>query len=601
MENFIIHPFISLICSILLFLGSWEFGRIVFFNKTLSGVINKISDCRFQYFSATFVTLLIFLFPLIAFTNNANLILKLTAIVLILLSIKFLIRFFLEFKINSYKSYFSKDIYFYILFLTIFLYFLLSLSPQTAADVLDYHLGVSLNILRFDQYLLNSEWFTGLQASSGETLIALGLSVGSEQFGSLVQFSSLLSITGILIKFCSTNNNLKNKYFIPLIIVTCPIIIFLASGNKPQIFYSSILFVAFTLNFSHSDEKDKLINYLLINILIFLCLSGKFSFNLSGFLVWAFSTLRIINNKNFLRLILISGITFLLIYFPNLYWKYIQFEGSLISYLFSPFPLHLPGYESFFDHNKGSQEIPFPLFFIYTTASRMTETLGFSVLILFFVILNIKINKDFKIIIFMIFLFVTISNIYSSPSSRYYLDPLLWLALMFTFVKETKTINYFRYIFCTQILAVIIILSYSIISFLPGSTSWENYKNVKNKYAYLYSGFEWVNKNVPDDSVIIFMDRPISQYKNFSISAIYANFTNKKEAIYYNELIKEYKPNLIVSFNKNPDFKHLKNCTNGVFKIKKNVGYHATRNPFNKGSSYNAYVYNFDYSKLPLC
>ena len=606
MENFIIHPFLSLICSILLLLGSWEFGKIIFYNRNLKNAISKISDSRFQYFSATFIILLFFLFPLIAFTNNANLILGVTSIFLILLSLKFFIRFCLEFKIQSIRKYLKKDIHFYTLFIVIFLYFLLSLSPQTAADVLDYHLGVPLNILRFDQYILNREWFTGVQAGSGETLIALGLSIGAEQFGSLVQFSSLLSISGILIKFCSQNNNLENKYFIPLIILTCPIIIFLVSGNKPQIFYSGILFVAFALNFSITNKKEKIINYIIINILIFICLSGKFSFNLSGFLVWSFSTLRIINKKNFLYLILISGISFLLIYFPNLYWKYMQFSGSFFSYIFSPFPLHLPGYESFMDHNKGSQQIPFPLFFIYTTASKLTETLGFSVLILFFLIINIKANREFKNVLFLIFLFVTISNIYSSPSSRYYLDPLLWLALMFTFIQNSKSIKYFRYLFYIQIVSVIFILLYSVISFVPGVLSWKNYKNVKDKHALLYSGFDWVNKNVPDNSMIIFMDRSISQYKNFSISATFDYFTNKNEAIYYNELIKTYKPNLIISFKSPPNFGKLEGCTAGVYKVKKKVGFHATRNPFNNGFynagySYDAHIYNFDHTKLPLC
>ena len=49
--------------------------------------------------------------------------------------------------------------------------------------------------------------------------------------------------------------------------------------------------------------------------------------------------------------------------------------GTLINYVFSPFPLHLPGYENFLNHNKGSQEIPFPKFLIYTSLSRATEFL----------------------------------------------------------------------------------------------------------------------------------------------------------------------------------------------------------------------------------
>ena len=66
--------------------------------------------------------------------------------------------------------------------------------------MLDYHAGVALNILRFNKYILLPEWFTGLQAGIGEVLISLGFSVGSEQFGSLVQFTSIISISGILLK-----------------------------------------------------------------------------------------------------------------------------------------------------------------------------------------------------------------------------------------------------------------------------------------------------------------------------------------------------------------------------------------------------------------
>ena len=28
---------------------------------------------------------------------------------------------------------------------------------------------------------------------------------------------------------------------------------------------------------------------------------------------------------------------------------------------------------------------------------------------------------------------------------------------------------------------------------------------------------------------------------------------------------------------------HLKGCTNGIYKQENNIGYHATRNPFNRG------------------
>ena len=44
-----------------------------------------------------------------------------------------------------------------------------------------------------------------MQSGAGEVLIALGFSVGSEQFGSLIQFSSIITIAGIIINFAKKN------------------------------------------------------------------------------------------------------------------------------------------------------------------------------------------------------------------------------------------------------------------------------------------------------------------------------------------------------------------------------------------------------------
>ena len=138
-------------------------------------------------------------------------------------------------------------------------------------------------------------------------------------------------------------------------------------------------------------------------------------------------------------------------------------------------------------------------------------------------------------------------------------------------------------------------------NFFSGSLTWKNYENIKNKYAFQYSGISWVNKNIPDGSSVIIFARPISIYKEFAISGIYLGFTNYNESIYYQKKIKRYNPQFYVTFGDAPRFEHLKGCITSLYKKKENVGYHATRNPFKKGSSYNAYIYNFDSSKLPDC
>ena len=295
-----------------------------------------------------------------------------------------------------------------------------------------------------------------------EVLISLGFSIGSEQFGSLVQFTSIISISGILLKLFNKTNFFSSKYLILLIILTCPILIFLLSGNKPQIFFSGLVFLALRLSFVKFENSNYVIkNYSLINILLCVSVMGKFSFGLSGFLVWIISTIKIIYKKNLKIAFLIPLIVFLLIFLPFLYWKYINLGGNLFNYVFSPFPLHLPGYENFLNHNKGSQEIPFPYFLFFTTPSRATEFLGLNTLLLVFLLFHFY--KDIKIFVIfsIITVFIVASNYYASPSARYYLDPILWSILAISFLKKIKFYKIFEYLFYPQIFLVMIILIYS--------------------------------------------------------------------------------------------------------------------------------------------
>ena len=72
-------------------------------------------------------------------------------------------------------------------------------------------------------------------------------------------------------------------------------------------------------------------------------------------------------------------------------------------------------------------------------------------------------------------------------------------------------------------------------------------------------------------------------FKNFAVSGGFNYFTNSKEANYYKKLIKKYDIDSLVYLGNSPDLMHLKNCVGEIYKQKKNVGFHATRNPYNKG------------------
>ena len=602
MDNFILSPILSSIISILLFSGCYQLGKILVNKLNLNTIVRSISIIEFQYLAFGSVFLLIILFPIVAFTTYAKIFLQIFGLILVFLGLYFFYE--LPQIINKYKKIKkkNKDLYFYTLLIYIFLYFLLSLSPLTSADVLDYHAGTALNILRLDQYLLSPEWFTGMQSGAGEVLIALGFSVGSEQFGSLIQFSSIITILGIMTNFAEKNNLFSSKYFLILTFLSCPILIFLISGNKPQIFYSSIILISLALNFvNYKNDREIFKAYVIINIFICCAVLGKFSFNLIGFIIWTFSTINFYKKTKNYNLLIIPFLVFVLVYLPFILWKFQNLGGNLLTYIFSPFPLHLPGYESFLNHNKGSQEIPFPNFLFYTSFSRATEFLAANTLFLIILIINIKQSKNLIYILIMSFSFVIISNYYASPSARYYTDVILWITLGVCFLNNIKYIKFIEYIFYPQIIAVLIILIYSCHIFFPGTFSKNNYLKVKNNNAYMFSGMEWVNKNIPDNANVILINRPLSLYKDFAVSGTFNYFTNDEQSKFYKKLIQKYNIEYLIYLGNKPDLMHMKNCVKGLFKEKINVGFHATRNPFNKGGSYNAYIYYMDNDSLRNC
>ena len=80
---------------------------------------------------------------------------------------------------------------------------------------------------------------------AGEFLNTFALSVKAYQFTSLINFVGLISIIGILKKFAQNQNlSLDLSYFLYLCILSCPVLVFLISSSKSQLFSISIIFLA---------------------------------------------------------------------------------------------------------------------------------------------------------------------------------------------------------------------------------------------------------------------------------------------------------------------------------------------------------------------
>ena len=193
-----------------------------------------------------------------------------------------------KFKYKDLNLNFEKDIYSSLILITLVGYFLLSFAPITHGDALAYHIDVAKNILK-EGSLPNTIYnFHHLLVGAGEVIIAIGFIFEAEQFNNLVQFSRSLSIYGIFKKKIKIKNN-----FLLLIALTSPIIIFLISASKPQLFPLASNFLVFSLIFFENNylTKNKINFYkffILISLILINSINTKFSFILSSFILFIF-------------------------------------------------------------------------------------------------------------------------------------------------------------------------------------------------------------------------------------------------------------------------------------------------------------------------
>ena len=112
------------------------------------------------------------------------------------------------------------------------------------ADALDYHYGFSIYLLNFNEVPSPYLWIHGATAGNGEFINTLGLFLGTDNFGTLLQLFSLICFLLFLRKKLIN----KNKFlFLCIFILSSPTLLQLISGPKfllfPQIITATALLI----------------------------------------------------------------------------------------------------------------------------------------------------------------------------------------------------------------------------------------------------------------------------------------------------------------------------------------------------------------------
>ena len=435
-------------------------------------------------------------------------------------------------------------------------------------------------------------------------MIALGLVIGSEQFGSILQFAGLISILGILKKY-------KAPYIFYIILFSSPVIVFFVSSLKPQLFTICSSVFAFSLIFlSNFNKKSFLNNYetkkiILILTIIFSSITIKFSFILSSFLLTFVLIVKNFNLKKIIDILKIVIIVYFLIVFPSILWKYINFGGNFFELFYSPFSTERYGLTYFKNYLTGLSESNVHWFVFPTSLGNFTHSLGLGTLMIYYLFwVNNNIEKYCLLIIILIFILV--SYYFGQFTARFFLEPYMWVTIfLLQFYKSIKIQKIYEFFLRIQAIIFSGIVLYGIVTLTSGVINSKLRDKVLEQNAMGYKFFKWVNFNLKNDnSPIIAFNRAISLSKNFAISRDHLYFVNlsKPEAKEYVDEIKKIKPKYIVYSPRVTTYKKYVNCATELYKFEEIADLKAVRNPINKTKEeFAIYIYEINSDLMPGC
>lgn len=491
----------------------------------------------------------------------------------------------------------------------VFSYGLLSLAPSTDADSLDYHLGIALQVLNTGGWIFAPEWFHSRLAGSGEVLNAIGLSIGAEQFGSLLQFSGLLAIVSLLVPDERSNPNFSSPAIFAIIFAASPALLQLISASKPLLLPVAMTTLAFALIIKNLEHRKA--HFLLACFLVMSASQMKLNFLMSGCVVGLMS-LVLMRRAGHLRFALLAGVLLAcFIMLPYALWKSIHFGGSILDALLMPFPGGWPGYGHFelALRNWRESALAFPFSLVFTTSPGLiSTTLGIGPILAMIGLVGL-VYKDARppisSLAFIGVLIVTILGVVIGQSgARFYLEPFAWILLLLSWQKPASSLFSNRIVLIAVLCQALLTLSliiFGIYALFPGALSPAWRSHVMERSANEYAEMQWAAAILPADAVLLSEARSKALAPVSFVSldwATHVNLDSIDARPYLDQIVDRGVTHILVKGD--PKSSPWRGCfgqlVDGPFKARM-----ATRNPLNSGPAYDVWLYRFNSNELPGC
>ena len=368
------HPITDVVIIFILINGFYLFGSKIIFLMKIENIIRSVSEIKYQNIVIALNFFILILYTVINLFKHADIFLLIIFCLVFFLGVLNIIRKVINIrKKNFYKKRNKLNLLNFYSSLLLFFLFLISLSPVTNADSLAYHLYTGKYLIQNGTFP-SSILFPHLRTiGSGEIIIGLGLVANIEQLNSVIQMIGLISLFGIIKSF-------NSKKIMQILLISSPIILFFVSSIKPQLFHiasNGLIFSIILKNYyfykKNIINKNNIIFFIFI---IITSITAKFSFILSGFILSSLILIEAYKRKYILNSFIIVTLLFTIFYFPNLYWKWIQYGGNFLELIYSPFTTNLVGIDNFKSMlmNHGNEK-PFYWLFFPLHYKEITQTL----------------------------------------------------------------------------------------------------------------------------------------------------------------------------------------------------------------------------------
>lgn len=387
------------------------------------------------------------------------------------------------------------DVFIYLL---IFLLFLLSLSPPTDIDSIDYHLGAPINWFNNKGFYPREDWLHYRLIGLGEYINLIGIYFKTFNFGQVIQFFGLLFV--IFIGISNLEKKIEKRFFV-LLIISCPLILFLTTTQKFQLISSSIIFCNAIYLFNNK-KINRLDQFVIVSSLVFIT-GCKFSYLIPSFLLWIYCALFKIKKNESINFVIISIFSFVIISGFTLYLKNFFYYGDPLSPILENFK-NSPDKNllNFFDYNKtfAVGDINtfnyFVSFFIPLSLGGYTTVLGLSPFFLFLIKVK-KINLIEKKILLFIFISSLIIFFSYKGLARYYLE--FFFLGSYIICKNYQNLrfkNIFKIYVTIQTVFFSLALFYASFFLTKGIFGKKNWETVLSNNAYGYEISKWVNQEI---------------------------------------------------------------------------------------------------------